>query len=85
MELFAFCTFCLSSGCKATITSIIGAMIVVNQLCEKCGETRTWHNSPYIGAIPSSNLLLSGAILFSGGLPGKILKFLKFFGAVTYR
>ena len=85
MELFALCTFCLSPGCKATITSIIGAMVIISQMCEKCGETRIWCNSPYIGAVPSCNLLLSGAILFSGGLPGKILKFLRFFGAVTYR
>ncbi|XP_065063734.1 uncharacterized protein LOC135690186 [Rhopilema esculentum] len=59
-------------------------MVIISQMCDKCGETRIWCNSPYIEAVPSCNLLLSGAILFSGGLPGKILKFLRFFGAVTY-
>ena len=64
MKLFAICNFCFTSGCKAMTTSVIGDIVIITQLCAKCGETRIWPKSPYIGTIPSCKLLLLGAILF---------------------
>eukprot|EP00795_Rhopilema_esculentum_P010095 gene10095-18746_t len=59
-------------------------MVMVEQMCPKCGEIRIWSNAPYIGAIQLCNLMLSGAIFFSGCVPGKILKCLKFLGVAAY-
>ncbi|XP_033127102.1 uncharacterized protein LOC117124881 [Anneissia japonica] len=83
MALFALCQVCGRKGAKAA-TTFIGTLIIVNQSCSVCGGTFRWLSQPYISSIPAGNLLLSAAILFSGALPSKVLKVLRFWGVKSY-
>lgn len=65
MELFSICPTCsFSTLCQ--IKKVLGTMIKIDQSCGMCGFQRTWDSQEMIGAIPSGNLSLSAAILFSG-------------------
>jgi hypothetical protein len=52
-----------------------GTCIRISQSCSnpKCKHFYRWTSQPYIGQMPVGNLLLSGAILFSGSLSAKCL------------
>lgn len=53
-------------------------MVHVEQECGTCGHHRTWNSQPMTGSIPSGNLLLSAAILYTGDfLIGKHLIFVR--------
>jgi hypothetical protein len=52
---------------------------VVTQDCQACPAKKTWYSQPFLGNVPAGNVLLSGAILFAGALPGKVLRVFKHF------
>ncbi|XP_071950193.1 uncharacterized protein [Antedon mediterranea] len=83
LSLFTLCQLCGKKGAKAA-TTCIGTLIIINQTCRACDGSFQWKSQPYIGAIPAGNLLLSAAILFSGALPSKALKLLRFWGVTIY-
>ena len=60
------------------VSKIVGTLIQVHQQCTNCSYTRTWASQPYIKQMPVGNLLLSGAILYSGSLPRKVLRLFAF-------
>ncbi|XP_064631010.1 uncharacterized protein LOC135489542 [Lineus longissimus] len=84
MTLFASCPVC-SSESSGHIKRI-GTFISIEQHCSnsQCGFSRVWHSQPMCGKVPAGNILLSGSILFSGSIPGKILRFLKLFGCQAF-
>ena len=77
MELFETCPMC-NQPTLANIQQPAGTFITVVQDCGACGLSRKWSNQPKRGTIPETNILLSAAILFSGALPGRIIKLLSF-------
>lgn len=53
-------------------------MVQVEQECGTCEPHRTWNSQLMTGSIPSGNLLLSAAILFTGDfLIGKYIIFVR--------
>lgn len=53
----------------------------VFQVCEECGYQRVWHNQDMLGRnMPVCNLLLSGAIHFSGCMVSQTIRMLQLFG-----
>ncbi|KAG1661146.1 hypothetical protein GQR58_021581 [Nymphon striatum] len=81
-ELFATCPRC-TEPCLVEEKTRIGTKVVIRQKCPdaKCGFHRDWSSQPSYthnqGRIPAGNLQLSGAILFTGASPIKILRVLK--------
>ncbi|XP_070547983.1 uncharacterized protein [Ptychodera flava] len=76
MALFALCTVC-----RATNTChryVCGTLLKVRAVCNSCGNKQEWCNQPFIRNIPTLNLLLNCAILFSGSLPRKALRMFSF-------
>lgn len=51
---------------------------MVEQECGLCSFHRTWASQPMVGSIPAGNLAISCALLFSGSLPTKLLRFFDF-------
>ncbi|XP_062601407.1 uncharacterized protein LOC134263113 [Saccostrea cucullata] len=76
LELFRYCSSC-SSVTLFAVKKILGSLVQVEQICGSCGHHRIWNSQPMTGSIPSGNLLLSAAILFTGLLPSKALRFLE--------
>lgn len=75
LELFTHCSSC-HIACTGKVAYIKGTFIAIKQCCAHCGHERQWLSQPRIKDTPAGNLLLSSAILFSGGTPGKILRVL---------
>ncbi|KAG1714000.1 hypothetical protein GQR58_001851 [Nymphon striatum] len=81
-ELFATCPRC-TEPCLVEKKARIGTKVVIRQKCldAKCGFHRDWSSQPSYthnqGRIPAGNLQLSGAILFTGASPTKVLRVLK--------
>ncbi len=75
LQLFQRCQMC---GCRIshTETSTRGSMISVTGTCT-AGCSVTWHSQPLIRRMAVGNLLLAGAILFSGCQFAKVLEFSK--------
>ena len=70
------CHFCLSTA--VTVTSVLkGSMLVAVIKCSKCKSNWGWHSQPNIRGYAVGDILLSGAIIFSGNLPKKSLRLLK--------
>lgn len=61
-QLLQFCTIC---GRKCDVQKIVGAMLVVSRVCV-FWEAFTWESQSLTGSMPTGNLVLSAAILFSG-------------------
>lgn len=62
-QLLQFCTIC---GRKCYHKkNVVGTMLVVSNVCV-CGEAFTWESQSLTGSMPTGNLVLSAAILFSG-------------------
>ena len=78
MDLFKTCPLCASPA-TASISKTQGTCIIVQQFCTSttCGHRRRWTSQPFIGKMPLGNLLVSSAILFSGSLPTKALRFIQ--------
>ena len=47
------------------------------QVCSQCNGTFNWGSQPYIGKVPTGNILISAAILYTGCLPAKALRMLR--------
>lgn len=45
--------------------NVVGTMLIVSRVCV-CGEAFTWESQSLTGSMPTGNLVLSAAILFSG-------------------
>ncbi len=76
LELFRKCPFC-TADTEGVISKVTGTAIHVQQRCHSCHRVRHWDSQPFIGRMPAGNLLLSGAILFSGSLIAKVLRLFK--------
>ncbi|KAK7929760.1 hypothetical protein WMY93_006445 [Mugilogobius chulae] len=77
MELFQTCPVC-SRHCVVEKTTI-GSLLRVKQHCSHCEFTNDWSSQPIVNGIPSGNLQLCAAVLFSGSSFCQISKFLKAF------
>ena len=75
LELFTHCSLC-HIACTGKVAYKKGTFIAIRQSCVHCGHQRLWSSQPHIQDTPAGNILLSSAILFSGGTPGKILRVL---------
>ena len=74
--LLLMCYFCLSTA--VTVTSVLtGSMLVAAIKCSKCKSIWEWCRQPKIRGYAIGDILLSGAIIFSGNLPKKSLRLLK--------
>ena len=62
-NLLSSCNVC-GRLCK-TEKRVIGTFLSVTRRCQ-CGETLQWSSQPMSGTLPVGNLVVSGAILFSG-------------------
>ncbi|XP_064630216.1 uncharacterized protein LOC135489052 isoform X2 [Lineus longissimus] len=61
-------------GPSTCFKRVLGTMLTVRALCDKCGCTRDWDSQPKVAGRPIFNVLLSGAILFTGSLPTNVLR-----------
>ncbi|XP_051969883.1 uncharacterized protein LOC127634387 [Xyrauchen texanus] len=80
MGLFVICPAC----CERSDSSIMqqeGTFLKIKQVCASCGYHRFWQNQPMLHRnMPTCNLLLSGAIHFTGCLATQTLRMLTLFG-----
>ena len=75
--LLSICFACFSKNVAITYVTC-GSMLTGYIKCLSCKTVRVWKSQPDIAGTPMGNILLSGAILYSGSLPSKFLKCLKF-------
>ena len=84
-ELFGFVS-CNKPSCQGKCTvikrTLCGTLVSIEFSCEK-GHLFTWRSQPYIRASPALNVMLPGAILFSGASPAKALNVFKFLNIVV--
>ena len=55
-------------------------LVQVVQHCDKCQARRVWDSQPYLSNVPAGNLLLSGAMLFTGCHPVQVLRMFDVYG-----
>ncbi|XP_065121196.1 uncharacterized protein [Paramisgurnus dabryanus] len=80
MALFSICPACCEK-CDSAIVQQGGTFIKIEQVCASCGYQRFWQNQPILHRnMPACNLLLSGAIHFSGCLASQTLRMMTLFG-----
>lgn len=77
VELLKFCEIC-GETCTGISVSRHGAYSKFEVNCQACHHTREWETSRRQSHMPIINLMLSFVILFSGSLPTKFLRALKF-------
>ena len=76
LMLLSICHFCLSTA--VTVSSVLkGSMLVAVVKCSQCKSLWEWCSQPKIRGYAAGDILLSGAILFSGNLPKKSLRLFK--------
>ncbi|XP_062320550.1 uncharacterized protein LOC134022819 [Osmerus eperlanus] len=81
MALFAICPACCERKSESRIVQQAGTFIKIEQVCASCGCQRFWQNQPILlRNMPACNLLLSGAIHFSGCLASQTLQMMTLFG-----
>lgn len=80
--LFSVCRFCSATTVDVT-TTVKGTFIKVTQFCMLCHYKFVWESQPFYGSFPAGNILLSASILFTGLMPTKVLRMLKYFGCAT--
>eukprot|EP00794_Sanderia_malayensis_P020924 gene20924-22979_t len=75
LQLFAFCSFCLS---PKTIDDIQekGTMVTITGTCVK-GHVQKWKSQPEGSQMPWGNFLVAASCLFSGMQPSKMLTFFR--------
>ena len=80
--LFSTCFFCRSPF--STIEKwTVGSLLCIKQICSQCNGSFTWDSQPYIGKVPTGNVLISAAILYTGSLLAKGLRMFKNFSFST--
>ena len=84
MELFSTCPIC-TADTHGIVEKEQGTALHIHQHCSSCGYMRKWKNQPYIRNMPVLNLLMSGAILFSGTLPSKAMRLFTLLGLMHVR
>lgn len=67
MQLFSICPSC-TTATLCQIRPVSGTIIKIDQCCGICGFRRSWSSQEMIGSLPSGNLSMSAAILFSDTL-----------------
>ena len=77
--LLSVCFVCCSKHVVVNYATC-GSMLTAYIKCLYCKTVREWKSQPDIAVIPMGNILLSGAILFSGSLPSKFLGSLRSIG-----
>ena len=82
LTLFKKCHNC-GQDTIALSTRINGTFLQVHQQCSSCESMYIWDSQPCIKRTPTSNILLSAAILYSGALPAKMLRVLKILGCAS--
>ncbi|KAL3866932.1 hypothetical protein ACJMK2_044179 [Sinanodonta woodiana] len=73
LSVLLTCHYCHGPA-KGNVTNTFGNLIITTQECHMCSKSNTWNIQPYIGHMPAGNIILSGAILFAGAIPTKILR-----------
>ena len=76
LSLFTQCRSC-HQHCNGEVVQQMGTFISIKQEPHHCGHKWKWNSQPFIKDIPTGNILLSAAILFSGSTLTKSLHFLK--------
>ncbi len=84
LALFKFCPACKADNPLVELETV-GTMAKIKLTCasERCHQRdNIWHSQPYWEntKIPAGNILLSFAILLSGGTATKMLQMLKIMG-----
>ena len=78
--LFFHCDKCTTTIKPSNIEKkVIGTMVQVTTNCE-CGDIRVWRSQPMSYTMPLGNLILAGAILFSGSNPCKVVNLMRHAG-----
>ncbi|KAI4809791.1 hypothetical protein KUCAC02_018656, partial [Chaenocephalus aceratus] len=71
----------LTSSLCGNVEQQEGTYIKIKQVCAACGYERFWQNQPMLYRnMPACNLLLSGAIHFSGCMATQTIRMLKLLG-----
>jgi solute carrier family 8 (sodium/calcium exchanger) len=73
LGLFSSCPVCAGHA-EAQIAKVLGTLVSVSQVCTNCGYTRLWNSQPFVNQMALGNLILSGAMLFTGCLPTQVLR-----------
>lgn len=76
LDLFKKCSSCGSDTISMNKSSK-GTLLKVSVDCWACQTSKTWESQPWYHTYPAGNLLLSGAIMFAGGSPAKMLRVLE--------
>ena len=76
MSLFEYCELCRQRTSVSIKTT--GSLLTINQYCSSCIHCRKWTSQHITNKIPVGNLLISAAILSSGLLPQKVLRFFEY-------
>lgn len=77
LGLFRSCPDCASPCDVDTKTN--GTLLQVAQHCPRCEYSKKWSSQPMVNSIPSGNLQLCAAVLFTGSSFFQISKFLQAF------
>ena len=77
LELFKTCQKC-SNETQGQIVYTNGSMVKVRQKCRACLFDWSWFSQPFVGNKPAGNLMISAGILFTGMIPRKTLRMMKF-------
>ena len=74
-QLLMSCTECAGET-TYRMTEVRGTYVKFEIRCPSCLHSRTWETSPKVGYSFSMNVILSGAILFTGASSAKTLRVL---------
>lgn len=78
--LFFHCDKCTTTIKPSNIEKkVMGTMLQVTTNCE-CGHIRIWRSQPMSNTMPLGNLILAGALLFSGSNPCKVVNLMRHAG-----
>lgn len=86
-----FCScFCNAFFAQQVVAKLSSIVLLVHMsksdsIATNVKKTDYWSNSPMLGNVAATNLLLSSSIMLSGSLPSKVLNCLRFMGIAVYR
>jgi solute carrier family 8 (sodium/calcium exchanger) len=86
LQLFTWLC-CPNCGMKGMGSSkhVIGTLLLIKFTCHQCGAVNSWKSQPSIGNFSAGNILLSGAILYSGCVARKVLRVFQNMGVATIK